>query len=262
MLRIPQSCQDWACEWLDIRSFVAFCAMNTAAWRRYAEGRHGTYLTLTSQLSCATISVSGARLLLRRVRSRVPIDPWTVLCGACASGAIAAAQWVVDNCGIDIRMVRDNYDWLLRQTCYYGQFAVARWLVERYDIPLTAVRRPKCFVDACDKGHLPVVEWLAAEARCPYDHMALRIACTNGHLDIVQFLVRQFKLTRERVCADNYAPLRGACLNDRLDLVRWLVVRFNIPLHKLARDTAFKPATIHIVHGSAVAMWLYATRNQ
>jgi hypothetical protein len=249
MLRIPQSCQDWACDWLDIKSFVAFCAMNTAAWRRYVEGRYATRITVPAIVrSYRTISTSGARLLLHKIRgSRYFATPTYLMIVACTNGAIATAQWISDNSAVG--NVRRMSNCLLRQVCERGPLAAVQWMVMRFDLTVDDVRDDDdaCLREACARGQLEVAQWLTArfgltddDARA-HSGAALRAAALGGHLQVVQWLVGHFGLTVEDVRAHRDGVLHAACNQKRSEVVWWLIARFDItvwPDSSLARWVA------------------------
>jgi hypothetical protein len=278
---LAQSCLDHACEYLLIDDFIAFCATSADSWRRYAEGRLGR-LTLTEPaavwLLCQPMRIAFVRLLLRHVRWTGRVGPSAgtpsyLLRAACGQGALSTAQWIAEQFTITADQVRFDNNLILQQTCEHGRHEVAQWLVAHYGLTVADIRASGCLDGACAEGCLPVVQWIVTQFELPANEVcamvyprrhevcALHIACKHGRLAVVQWLVAHFRLADATGLAWR-EYVELAISGDHLELVRWLAVNFQIQLTQFQRMCRYYLNTRLVDQGGQIEKWLTAEHQR
>lgn len=117
----------------------------------------------------------------------------------------------------------------IHDACLRGHLDVVKWLAQHYDVLLTvdtkSGRQPVHW--AIVGGHLELVKWLSGQEGASFTandkvgSQPIHLACRKGHLNIVKWLSEQ-KGVSLTVTYIFGQPIYEACLGGHLDVVKWL----------------------------------------
>jgi len=119
------------------------------------------------------------------------------------------------------------------EACNRGHLTVMQWLVSRFGLTADDARANDnlALVRVCSQGHLAAAQWLVAHFGLTVKDMrnsyyALPWACIGGHSAMAQWLVARFGLTVDDVRSGDI--LRYVCAEKNLEMAKWLATRFEL----------------------------------
>jgi hypothetical protein len=150
---------------------------------------------------------------------------------ACRRGHLSKLQWLVAAFGVP-----DISDSGLRHACLNGHAHVVEWLLPQWPAPAPLAALHAAFGAACRAGALELARRLLGPRDLDATAVVASVmvdACDAGHLAVVEWLVARFSLTARHMQAVDHAALRGACRRGHRPLVQWLVERFDVTFKRL-----------------------------
>jgi len=169
-----------------------------------------------------------------------------ILKAACVCGFLDVVKFLVEKCGANVQCSNSSP---LRQASASGYVDIVRYLVSCGADP--SANNDEAFIDACMRGNLEVIEYLASQPSVNVigqDHRGLCAAAEHDYLLIVIYLLSlpEFAPLESVVEKAIYAACKGAALCTMKYLLS-LVQYVSLPMATRAIEIAAQSGALEIV---------------
>ena len=148
------------------------------------------------------------------------------LSDACRLGKLSSVEWIVEK-NIVENSNKNNFFDPLRIACEKGHLPVVEYLISKVADVNAKDDYQNILQYACDYGHIPIVEFLIAKgadvhAKDRNGNSAIHYASKKGLLPIVQNLIEKQNVDINIKGSSNWTPLHYACDNYHIPVIEYL----------------------------------------
>ena len=166
---------------------------------------------------------------------------------ACRRNHLPVVKYLVENCGADVHATEQYAEATpLHEAVLGGHMAIVDYLI--YQAQADMMYKDKFGQTALHKaakaGHVDLARYLVnrdpvgrwVEAVDNKKMTPLMEACENGHLAVVEFLVKEARAGVHDTSLSGDTPLHAACLRGHVNVAKFLLQKANARVDKVNRD--------------------------